>query len=258
MRKLMLSLAAVTVAASAAQTFAAPSFPTLNTAYNVDVFLYAPTSTTWQVWAIDTSNTADKGIDLLGFTLTPSSGTVSCPSSTGITATEDTVDSPNSDLIGFSAAGSGFGNNKASLTIGVAQQASAGTFQQNVDSAVFGVGQSASALNNNGSFLGYTCPDGTVIASETNTHAASNTISGWVELFAGTNNVAGSVTGPSNFSGLGVDMFDNTQPLSAAGQYSTAANLFTGSMVVLAAPEPATLALLAFGGLLALPRRRHA
>jgi hypothetical protein len=227
--------------------------PARTLASQVDVQLITPTPTTWQIWVMDDSNTADKGIDLFGLTITPLSGTVSCPISTGCLAPADNADDANQDVLGFSPVGT-FGSDKTSLIAGALQETVGGLWRPFADSAVFGIGQAPSALNNNGNFIGYTDLAGDVVKTNTNPYAAGNNIAGWVEMFAGTNNVANSID-YSSLSGFGADVFDNNQPSDGA-TYTQLANLDAVPSMLLI-PEPATVTLLAFAGVMALARRRH-
>jgi autotransporter-associated beta strand protein len=188
----------------------------------IDVELVTPTPTTWQIWVQDATNTDDLGIANFGGTVTPVSGTVSCPATTGEVAPEDTADDANGDILGFSTYGI-FGNNKTSLNILASQQSTGGALVQDTDSAVFGVGQAASATNNYGNFVGYRDLAGDVVSAGNILHSATN-LAGSVEMFAGTNSVAGSV-GLASLSAFSSDNFTNSQP-NDGGNYSTTAWIY--------------------------------
>jgi hypothetical protein len=92
------------------------------------------------------------------------------------------------------------------------------------------------------------------------TASNGHSIAGWVEFFAGTNSVNGSVTvssvtGAPSCGGLGGDVFDNTQP-SDGGNDTAQANVDVATVGFV--PEPASMVLLVLAGPVILGRRRPA
>jgi len=254
-RKLLFPLAVVTaVLAFSVQSFAAATPSIYAKLVTVD-------STHWQVWAqdVDPTGTVDMGISGFGVQLNTNTGTITAP--TGNSATSSWV-SPHDRIDTDSGPGNSLGFAQNSVVGSGSAQVSLTCYQGNstaviqTDAGIYFIGQNAMAGtglsgNHGGVFVGDADPYGDTVSTAST--PSTNNLAGWVEMFQGTNS-AGAVP-YITYSASAGSVFKipaNTDANDFSAQAST------GSAVVLGVPEPASLALLALGGLLVLPRRRHA
>lgn len=253
-------------------------------AATVTLQLVQPTTSTWQVWATDSLGD-NLGIQDVGFTLTPATGSIL---TTQIRTPYITIDNTGgmqdgnvaADTVGFTTAQTAAAGGGTNFTI-----AEGNTVGYSANEFLMAVGQTAGNVHAHYTAIGdpnyqTDCPgdDGSNFYYQdsisgggaqhmlgdlvgTYTVAASGSIgtgsnkvtnpfsSAAIELASGTNSTGATFAALTSLSG-------NVWNIAPAGLSSTGD--LAAASVVQSIPEPASLALLAMGGLLVLPRRRQA
>lgn len=267
MRKSIFALVTVSVILAAVQAQAAL----------VNFMVVANSANTgWQVWATDWSQD-NNGIQALAFTLTGVTGTPLYRLPSIVLDNGDVADF-GKDTVGFIGQSISVVSHAANFTIA---EPNSVVFDPN--EFLMGVGQNAGNLHNYYSTLGDpNAPGDGGTAGPYNQGAISSTMPGdttptgifglagnatlgsgsstttnpfggvGIEVASGNDNVAGTLP---TISSYGANVYTSVPTDTSPSGVTTSATVAIGVPTV--SPEPATLALLAFGGLLVLPRRRR-